>query len=244
MTPNQYATKAVTALKQSADPRVASQFMKYFKPHEKIQVLGVSTPAVRKIEKHLAGQVLRIWGVKDAIACCDLLLKSRFLECRAVGLLTLSRFREAFPRNLVDRVESWFMTGRCDNWASCDSMCGSVLAPLLFKYPDILQKLNSWTSSDCLWLRRAAAVSLTPLAKKGLYLDEAFRIASALLGDTEDLIHKATGWLLREAGKTDEQRLESFLLAHGPQVPRTALRYAIERLGPHRRAFVLSQTKR
>lgn len=244
MTPKQYAARAVAALKHSADPRVAVQAMKYFKPYEKIRVLGLSAPALRQLEKQLSDQVVRTWSVEDAIACCELLLKNEFLECRAFGILMLSRYQKAFPRNLADKIESWLLNGRCDNWASCDAMCGLVIAPLLLKYPELLPKLKSWTSSDCLWLRRAAAVSLTPLARKGMHLDEVFRVASALLNDREDLIHKATGWLLREAGKTDEQRLESFILANGPQIPRTALRYAIERSAPQRRAFLLSQTKR
>jgi len=244
MTPKQCATRAIAALKRSANPRIASQAMKYFKPYEKIRVLGVSTAAVRQIEKGLSAQVRPIWSVEDAIACCDLLLNSRFLECKAVGILMLARLREAFPTGLADTVESWLLAGGCDNWASCDSMCGSVIAPLLFKHPRVLPRLKNWTSSDCLWLRRAAAVSLIPLVRKGIHLDMAFRIASCLLDDSEDLIHKATGWLLREIGKTDERRLESFLLANGPSIPRMTLRYAIERFGPQKRATILIQTKR
>jgi len=81
-----------------------------------------------------------------------------------------------------------------------------------------------------------------PLARHGKALDEAYRVAAALREDREDLIHKATGWLLREAGKTDPARLERFLLAQGPRLPRTALRYAIERFPAARRRRLLVQT--
>jgi 3-methyladenine DNA glycosylase AlkD len=94
-----------------------------------------------------------------------------------------------------------------------------------------------------LWVRRAAAVSLTPLARRGENLDTAYSVATALLDSREDLMHKAVGWLLRECGKTDERKLEAFLLQKGPGVPRTALRYAIERFPPARRRRILEETR-
>jgi len=78
-------------------------------------------------------------------------------------------------------------------------------------------------------MRRSSAVCLTSLARKDEYLDAAYEIGELLFKDKEVLIHKATGWLLREAGKTDMPRLEGFLLQHGLGIPRTALRYAIEK---------------
>jgi 3-methyladenine DNA glycosylase AlkD len=92
-------------------------------------------------------------------------------------------------------------------------------------------------------VRRAAAVSLVRLAARGLSLDAAYAVANALLADEHDLIHKATGWLLREAGRTDRTRLERYLLGHGPAVPRTALRYAIEHIPAERRRELLLATR-
>jgi 3-methyladenine DNA glycosylase AlkD len=74
-------------------------------------------------------------------------------------------------------------------------------------------------------------------------LDEAYGLVASLLGDAEDLMHKACGWLLREAGKTDMARLERFLLSHGSAVPRTTVRYAIERFPETRRRELLVRTR-
>jgi len=74
-------------------------------------------------------------------------------------------------------------------------------------------------------------------------LDDAYAIAEALFKYPEDLIHKATGWMLREAGKPDPARLEGFLLKNGPKIPRTTLRYAIERFPPERQKTLLEKTK-
>jgi len=78
------------------------------------------------------------------------------------------------------------------------------------------------------------------LARKGQFLDEVYSIAEALLADkSDDLVQKANGWVLREAGKTNPDRLESFLLAHYSNVPRTTLRYAIEKFPPEKRKAIL-----
>jgi 3-methyladenine DNA glycosylase AlkD len=94
-----------------------------------------------------------------------------------------------------------------------------------------------------MWVRRAAAVSLVRLAARGIALDEAYQVASALRSDGEDLIHKAAGWLLREAGRTDAARLERYLLANGRSIPRTTLRYAIERFPAVKRRELLLATR-
>jgi 3-methyladenine DNA glycosylase AlkD len=94
-----------------------------------------------------------------------------------------------------------------------------------------------------MWVRRASAVSLIPSARKGLSLDETYRVAHRLHQDSEDLIQKAVGWMLREAGKADPSRLERYLRKHGPLIPRTTLRYAIERFPSGKRRALLQATR-
>jgi len=100
-----------------------------------------------------------------------------------------------------------------------------------------------WTGSDNMWVRRGAAVAFVPLVRKKKHLATAYRIATRLLGDSEDLMHKAVGWLLREAGKSDMARLEKYLLAKGPKIPRTTVRYAIERFPKEKRKRLLNATR-
>mgnify|MGYP003694184543 CR=1 FL=1 len=90
-------------------------------------------------------------------------------------------------------------------------------------------------------VRRPSASRLS--ARKGKSLDLAYDIALELHPDKEDLMHKGVGWLLREAGKTDAGRLERYLRQHGPVIPRTTLRYAIERMPPAKRQEMLRVTK-
>ncbi|MFQ5752402.1 MAG: DNA alkylation repair protein, partial [bacterium] len=106
-----------------------------------------------------------------------------------------------------------------------------------------ISEIINWRHSQNLWLRRACAVSFVGLARKGEHLETVYEITESLFVDKEDLIQKAIGWLLREAGKTDPKRLTSFLLLHGSRIPRTTLRYAIEKFSEQKRKQILTKTK-
>jgi 3-methyladenine DNA glycosylase AlkD len=88
--------------------------------------------------------------------------------------------------------------------------------------------------SESLWERRIAIVSTSAFIREG-QLDDTFALSERLVDDPHDLIHKASGWMLREAGKRDEARLVRFIERQAPHMPRTMLRYAIERLEPAER---------
>jgi 3-methyladenine DNA glycosylase AlkD len=139
-------------------------------------------------------------------------------------------------------AESW-LDRRLDNWALVDTFCGSVLSPLFAQHPEAERALVRWSRKQSLWQRRASLVTLVPFARRGQRLDLAYRLCFDHLGDPEDLMHKATGWLLRETGRTARARLRRFLLQHGPAIPRTALRYAIEHFTATERAQLLRATR-
>jgi len=104
--------------------------------------------------------------------------------------------------------------------------------------------MRVWSRDRNLWVRRASAVGLIALARKGEALDILYGVARQLHADREDLIQKAVGWMLREAGKADERRLENYLRANGPSIPRTTVRYAIERFPEGKRRTLLAITRR
>jgi 3-methyladenine DNA glycosylase AlkD len=124
-----------------------------------------------------------------------------------------------------------------------DNLAPGVVAPLAEKHPGIVPEVVAWTGSRSLWVRRGAAVTFVPLARHGLHLDAAYEVARRLLGDSEDLMHKAVGWMLREAGRTDRPRLERFLAAEGPRMARTTVRYAIEHFPAADRKRLLQATR-
>lgn len=237
------ASEATRSLREMGDAGTRRRSMSYFKPHETIRVYGVRTPEVRKLALDLFQKVRGQWNVERAVEFCDLLVRDPHLEAKTVGMLLLARYKKHFGRDLIRRVEMWLKSNHCADWSSTDALCSLVISELIRRFPDLISRTRGWTRSSNLWLRRAAAVSLTPLARRGQHLDESYDVAESLFKYPEDLIHKATGWLLRDAGKTDSKRLEQFLLDKGPEIPRTAVRYAIEKFPSAKRKSVLISTR-
>src|SRR5262245_60760787 len=128
-------------------------------------------------------------------------------------------------------------TSRVNNWDLVDTSAPYIVGDyLLSRRRDVLVRL---AKSGNLWERRVAIVATQAFIRKG-DLKNTFAIAALLLGDEHDLIHKATGWMLREAGKGSEPALLDFLRQHHSAMPRTALRYAIERLPDSDRKCILA----
>lgn len=131
-------------------------------------------------------------------------------------------------------------TDRVNNWDLVDISCRDVVGLYLLAIDDV-RPLRRLARSSSMWERRIAIVSTWSFIREGK-LDTTFELAELLIDDEHDLMHKATGWMLREAGKRDEPALEQFLANHAHELSRTALRYSIERMPKERRAYWLAYT--
>ena len=231
-------------MRDAGSPRVAESSRRFFKKHDTASLYGVTTPELRRLEREAFRQIEGQWELAQAVAFAQSMIEVKQLEAKSFGLLTLSRFKLSYEPTLLGTAKRWLANGHCANWATVDALCPLVLTPLVTAFPDLTPRVERWVRSKNLWVRRAAAVTFVPLARRGERLDSAYRVSQALLGDAEDLIHKANGWLLRECGRTNRQRLTRFLLRFGPQIPRTTVRYAIERHPERERKKLLVQTAR
>src|SRR6185295_7158791 len=173
----------------------------------------------------------------------EALIVDRHLEAKSVGIEVVARYRRDFTPRLLPAWKRWLANNHSANWATTDAICGALIGPLIVKHPPLAVRMRAWAQDKNMWLRRASAVSLIPSVRQGLALDLAYEIARKLNGDREDLIQKAVGWMLREAGKADPARLERYLRANGPSIPRTTLRYSIERFAPAKRRRLLEITR-
>jgi 3-methyladenine DNA glycosylase AlkD len=239
--PAEIARRARAALKAKADPVRARGAERYFK--ETVKCYGVASPDVRALDAELYGLVKEDWTYAEAVELCDILFGDAELEAKAIGGLILARFKKSYPPSFFAKVKGWLAADRLANWASVDVFCTDAMAAFLERHPAYVEKIQSWIRHPNRWVRRAALVSFIRHARRGRFLDEIYALSASAFPVEDDLIHKANGWLLREAGKADAGRLERFLLAHGPAVPRTTLRYAIERFTPKKRRALLVQTK-
>jgi 3-methyladenine DNA glycosylase AlkD len=224
-----------------ADHERALQVQKYFK--ETVRSFGVGSPQVRLLARELREATRADWSVRDAMSLCDLLFQRPELEAKSVAALLLLGYQKDFPKELFRKTRAWLERDLLDNWASVDIFCPQALGTLLARHPELMAAIETWAAHPNRWVRRASLVAFLKLVKKEEYLDAAYRMAARHFATRDDLVQKAAGWLLREAGKRDRHRLETFLLAHGPAVPRTTLRYAIERFPEKRRGELLRLTR-
>ncbi|RZI47264.1 DNA alkylation repair protein [Rickettsiales endosymbiont of Peranema trichophorum] len=194
--------------------------------------LGVTVPNLRRIAKIYKNIELEV--IKE-------LLHSKYNEERLLALLILVHQYQKGDVNLQEKMCSFYINNldRVNNWNLVDSSAHHILGHHLWdKDRSMLTKI---AASDVLWERRIAIVATWYFIQKS-DLEWTFRIAKLLGHDLHDLIHKAVGWMLREAGKKDEAQLISFLAAHGKQMPKTTLRYAMERLSKEQKAIATTSS--
>ncbi len=242
LSPEILAQQALAELRKISDPRRAQGAQRYFK--NEVRVMGAETEDLRVLAKTLTGRVKGRWTFAQATSLCEILLNNPYLEAKSAGVLILGRFvPDAHPVFFL-KMRNWLESGLLDNWASTDTLCGEVLSPFVARFPELRYQFKTWTESQSLWVQRAAAVVLVPFARRGQWLDLAYDVVERLLPSREDLIHKAAGWLLREAGKTNMGRLEKYLRSLGPKIPRTTVRYAVEKFDAKKRKAILAATSR
>ncbi|MFK7872855.1 MAG: DNA alkylation repair protein [Oligoflexales bacterium] len=165
------------------------------------------------------------------------LIQSKFHEHRMLALLILNLQWKKNHRYNHQEIFHYYshILQYINNWDLVDVSAPHVPGKWLIENPKKIKKnLSIWAEDSNIWIRRISAVSTLALIRDN-HLDSTYFIAEKLLQDKEDLIHKANGWILREAGKKDAHRLKIFLQKHYGVIPRTTLRYAIEKFTPQER---------
>ncbi len=193
---------------------------------------GITMPKQREVAKKY--QDLELSEVQK-------LLDSDVHECRMTGLLILTYQFAKAPANGREKIVNFYIHNikRINNWDLVDCSASYVLGvDLLDKDRSILYSL---ALSNNLWERRIAIIATQAFIRKQQFADT-LKIAKILLTDKHDLIHKAVGWMLREVGNRDLATEEKFLKRHYQSMPRTMLRYAIEKFPESKRKAYLNGT--
>jgi 3-methyladenine DNA glycosylase AlkD len=242
-TPRQAAQDARRQLERLARPAGDFDSSRYFRGPGDVAFYNVGTVAVRELARSIHAQHKDAWSIDEAMALADALIEDRYLEAKSVGIEVVAQYRRDFTPRLLPAWKRWLADNHSANWATTDSICGALIGPLIVRYPKLGARMRTWARDRNMWVRRASIVGLIPRARRGESLDLVYEIARRLHPDQEDLIQKAVGWALREAGKTDMARLERYLRANGSSIPRTTLRYAIERFPDAKRRALLIGTR-
>lgn len=207
---------------------------KFFRAHpggygEGDKFLGVVVPDQRRIAKKYKNL---------ALSEIETLLKSKYHEERLTGLFILTIQFEQSKDKEKEKLAKFYIKNisSVNNWDLVDSTAHKILGPYLINKDKKL--LYEWVDSNSIWKRRTSIMTTFYFIKYGNFQDT-LKLASKLLDDREDLIHKAVGWMLREIGKNDVKTLEKFLRNNYKKMPRVMLRYSIEKMPTQKRIAYL-----
>ncbi len=160
---------------------------------------------------------------------CEQLWQSSLLEEAFIACFWSNKVHKQYESEDIDIFYLW-LAQYVDNWASCDTLCNHNIGDFLQMYPEKINELKSWAKQNNRWIKRGAAVSLIIPARKGLFLENIFEITEILITDTDDLVQKGYGWMLKAASESHPKTVFDYLLTKKKTMPRTAFRYALEKM--------------
>jgi 3-methyladenine DNA glycosylase AlkD len=223
---NQLIKDLRLTLKNSTDPQTQATFQRFFK--EAVLAYGVRAGEVSKISTDYYNQI-EDKSKAHVFSLCEDLYQSNYIEEAWIAASWGYKVHAQYTPDDITTFKHW-ITNYVNDWAKCDGLCNHAVGELVTQYPELIDELKAWAHTDHRWLKRASAVSLIIPAKKGLFLNDVFAIADILLLDKDDLVQKGYGWMLKVASQAHLQPVYEYVYDHKATMPRTALRYAIEKM--------------
>ena len=218
------AERIMAEVRDSGDPEQEAQLKRYFR--EPIESHGLTSQQSKDIAKKYYPEVKG--DLPQAIRLTGMLMSHRNLSYSSVALRILERFSRYLEPSHFPVFDGW--VDHLTNWATTDHLSTKILAETVKKDPALVENLLEWTGSENRWRRRAAAVSLVPMARRGEMLSDVFRVADRLMTDGDDMAQKGVGWMLKEASKKHPDEVREYLLRWREKSPALILRYASEKL--------------
>jgi len=234
---NEITDKVRRELREASDEKTRESGLRYFK--EDVNLYGIRSKTVKEIAQANFALV-RGRPKQEILIMCDSLWQSGMMEETFVACLWSGRLAGKFVPEDFKVLERW-VHKYVNNWASCDTLCNHSVGDFIQMYPGFISELKMWAVSDNRWTRRAAAVSLIIPARRGKFLPDIFEIAEILLRDKDDMVQKGYGWMLKEASKPSQKEVFDFVMKYKAVMPRTALRYAIEKMPAGLRASAMEK---
>lgn len=224
-------------LQKNASEEAKTATLRFFK--EEIKAYGVKSPTVQKIAK----QIRKESGIKDKttiLNICEALWQSGMIEESFVACEWSNAIEKSYLPEDFATFERW-IKNYVSNWASCDTLCNHTVGEFVMMYPEFVSKLKEFAHSDNRWVKRAAAVTLIIPARKGLFLNDIFEIADTMLTDPDDMVQKGYGWMLKAASEAHQQEVFEYVMKNKAIMPRTSLRYAIEKMPKELKAEAMAK---
>lgn len=221
-----FLTKLQNQLQQNADAKTKESGQRFFK--ETIKMYGVKTATVGKIGKEVFKEI-KDENKKTIFDLCEELWQAGHLEETFIACNWSYNIWKKYEKNDFLIFEKW-VNQYISNWASCDTFCNHTIGKFIEIFPEYIAQLKKWTQSKNRWVKRASAVSLIIPARNGQFLSDIFEIADSLLMDSDDMVQKGYGWMLKAASQAHQSEVFNYVMKNKAVMPRTALRYAIEKM--------------
>lgn len=230
---NKTITQELQSLSNAEKREIFPKFFKAGKGQygEGDRFLGVTVPNIRTIAKR--HKEISLEEIRE-------LLESEWHEVRLCSLIIMVETSKKKDETLRQKLFDLYLsqTNHINNWDLVDLSCHHIVGEyLLDKSRDILYQL---AQNRLLWDNRIAIVSTYAFIRKG-QLEDTYALSELMMHHPHDLMHKAIGWMLREAGKRDSDRLYDYIMSHRADMPRTMLRYAIEKFSPIERSILMKR---
>jgi 3-methyladenine DNA glycosylase AlkD len=213
-------------LKLNGNEKNRKSGLGFFK--EEVKLYGVKTATVSKIAKENFKSI-KDKNKSEILNLCEELWKSGYMEESFIACNWSYFIHKDYEPKDFTIFQKW-VNNYVGNWASCDTLCNHTIGTFIEMYPKYLSELKKWTKSKNRWMRRASAVTLIIPAKRGKFLKEVFEIADTLLLDKDDMVQKGYGWMLKVASQAHQKEIFNYVISKKSTMPRTALRYAIEKM--------------
>jgi 3-methyladenine DNA glycosylase AlkD len=211
---------------RNADEKTRISGERFFKEAAKIH--GLKSAQLRAIARDYYRK-LPVKNKSVVFSLCEELWKSGYMEEAGIACIWSYNVRKEYvPSDFVvfDRWVNKYVT----NWAACDTLCNHTVGTFIEMYPSYLAELKKWALSENRWVKRASAVTLIVPARRGKFLKDIFEIADLLHSDPDDMVQKGYGWMLKAASHAHQQEVFNYVMKKKATMPRTSLRYAIEKM--------------
>jgi 3-methyladenine DNA glycosylase AlkD len=225
---NSIIKKIRAELIRNADEKTRIQGEKFFK--ENIKIYGLRSAQTVQISKEFY-KTIPDKSKANIFSLCEELWQSGYIEEAGIACIWSYNVRKDYVPADFRVFERW-VNKYVSNWAACDTLCNHTVGSFIEKYPSYLAELKRWSGSKNRWVKRASAVALIVPARKGLFLDDIFEIADILHSDPDDMVQKGYGWMLKVASQAHQKEVFEYVMSKKKTMPRTALRYAIEKMPP------------
>jgi 3-methyladenine DNA glycosylase AlkD len=211
---------------RNADEEVKRSGERFFR--EAVQLYGIKSAVVIKIGKEHYSR-LKKKSKTEIFSLCEELWKSGIMEESFIACNWSYYLHKNYELADFESFDRW-VNNYVGNWASCDTLCNHSVGTLVEMYPPLMSKLKGWARSPNRWVKRASAVSLIVPARKGIFLEDIFEIADILHSDSDDMVQKGYGWMLKASSQAHQDKVFSYVMSRKATMPRTSLRYAIEKM--------------